>query len=1064
MKYISMILLVFAIFIGKSQAYQQTLATLRGTVTDRDGLSLPGALIYLQDTQYRTITNEEGEFELEVAGVDYTLVVSYIGMKTKEMEITLPLSEPLLIRLTSSETELNTVEIVSTGYQSLPKERATGSFSYLDSQLVQRRVSTSVLDRLEDVTPGLIFNRGKQAVNEPVTIRGRSTIFSDTSPLIIVDNFPYDGPLENINPNDVASITVLKDAAAASIWGARAGNGVIVITTVKGAKGQPLKVSFNTNVTLTAPRDLYYVPQMSIPEFIGIEEQLFSSNFYRSLERNSNKPSLSPTVETLIAERDGLLTGEQADQLLELYRQADLRNDVNEYYLQSGISQQYSLSLSGGSDSHAYQVSLGYDQIRSGIVGNSNNRWTLAMGDEWQTLSDKLKVGISLNISNQNSLVGTEIPGGYAYDRLADEQGNPLPIAKFYSTRFINSVSELGLLDWEYRPLNEIGQLDHRTQAYDIRVSPSIQYSITPELKLGVFYQYWKNINSTRDRDPLSLFATRDLINKYSQVGDDGNYTYPLPQGEVLNLGQSDTYSHTFRPQLSFVKDWEDTHFLNAIAGMEIRDLQGLNSSTAYYGYRDDTGISLPVDLVSRFPLFYNPGQQASIPSEDSHGGRVDRFISYYANVGYDLKHRYFLTLSARKDQANIFGVESNKRGVPLWSMGAGWILSDEKFADFPKMPFLKLRATYGVSGNVDKSLSSAVTARYITFLPWDILPQLTASGIVNPPNPGLSWEKIQTTNLALDVETQNGFLAGSIEYYIKDSRDLLGDYSVEAATGNTNFTGNFAASRINGADLSLAVRWFRNDFQWTSNLFYSGVNEKVTDFEKLPTVSNLLAMANTSMPYPYAGRPLYGIYSYKWAGLDPDTGDPLGFVDGEASNDYLAISRESTIENLQYHGPARPTSFGAFRNDFGYKGFALSVNISYRFGYYYSRESINYYTLLRGTIGHGDYDRRWQQPGDEEWTQVPSLPASSDTRRNNFYMNSGALVEKGDHIRLNDVRFSYTLSSARMPRLPFHSAEFYSYASNLGILWKASDDALDPDFQTSRPLRSFALGMRLDF
>ncbi|WP_257669107.1 SusC/RagA family TonB-linked outer membrane protein [Parapedobacter tibetensis] len=1040
---------------------------VHGRVVDSLGSPLAGASVRVlnaegQRTSLQTRTDRNGEFVLRDVPEESMIEVSYVGYITR----TVPTSANMgVIILLVTSSELEEVEVMfSTGYQQIPKERATGSFVFLDEDLIDRKVSANILERLEDVTPGLIFNRGIHATNEPITIRGRSTINSDTSPLIIVDNFPYDGPLENINPNGIASITVLKDAAAASIWGARAGNGVIVITTVKGQNDQPMRVSLNSNVTLTEHRDLFYAPRMNISDFIGIEEELFSRNFYRTQENNANKSHLSPAVETLIALRDGGITQEEAYASMALYRQSDVRNDIHDHYLQPGINQQYALSIAGGSARHAYQLSLGYDKIRPDVIDNSSNRWTLAMGDRWKIAGDRLEIGLSVNLANQNIQTGTELPVGYAYDRLVDGNGSLLAIARSYSTRHITSVEDSGLLDWSYVPLNEIGKLDHRTQAYDLRVSPSLQYSITPDLKVGIFYQYWKNVRNSRNRDPLDLFVTRDRINKVVQVDEDGNFRYPVPIGDILDVSESDTYSHTFRPQLTYAKEWQGKHFLNGIAGLEVRDLQGLDWSNRYYGYRDDMGMSVPVDMVNRYPYYFNPGVQGNITSGDSHGGKVDRFVSYYANLGYDLKHRYFLTLSARKDQANIFGVDANMRGVPLWSVGAGWVLSDEKFAQLPNMPFIKLRATYGFSGNVDKSLSSEVTASYVRLVPGSVLPQLTIASIGNPPNPELSWERIRTTNLALDIETQNGFLAASFEYYFKDSKDLLGEYSVTSATGLRSYTGNFAGSQVRGADLTLSARWFRRDFSWTSNLIYSGLKEKVTDFEKLPTVSNLLNIANTGMPYPKVGRPLYGIYTYEWAGLDPDTGDPRGFVDGEPSSDYLAITREATIDNLQYHGPVRPTSFGALRNDFSYRGFSLSINVSYRFGYYYKRGSINYYTLLRGTMGHGDFDRRWQQPGDETWTQIPSLPETADSRRNNFYINSGALVEKGDHIRLNDVRFSYSISQAKFSAMPFKSAEVYAYANNLGIIWKASKDDFDPDYRTSRPLRSIAMGVRLNF
>lgn len=1059
-----LILIVFVLLSGQSIALQNTEGKLYGTVKDTDGLALPGALVYLNGTDFRTISNEAGGFELNLPFGKYTLLVSYIGMENFRSEVEIPLTEPLNITMKASEQELGMVEVVSDGYQSLPKERVTGSFAHLDSQLVQRRVSANLIDRLEDVTPGLVFNRGIYARNEPITIRGRSTINSDTSPLIIVDNFPYDGPLENINPNDVESITVLRDAAAASIWGARAGNGVIVITTVKGRAGQPMKVSLNSNVTVAEHRDLGYLPRMNNADFIEIEKDLFGRGFYRSNENNVNKPKLSPAVETLIALRDKKITQAEADALLTLYGNSDLREQITDYYLQPSLHQQYALSITGGSGSHAYQVSLGYDQNRADVIGNSSNRWTLGLGDQWRGLKNKLELGFRINLANQNSLTQTVIPTGYVYDRIADPSGNPLPIAGNYSTRYVNSVQNMGLQDWNYVPLEEIGALDRRNQAYDLRINPSIQYAITPELKVGFFYQYWRNMNTARNRDPLSVYSTRDLINRFTQRGTDGSLFTPVPVGDVLDVSQSDTYSHTFRPQLTYQKEWKAKHRLNGLGGLEVRDLQGLDWASRYYGYDDDLGLSVPVDFGTIYPLFYNPGQRSSIPSGISHGGRVDRFVSYYANLGYGLENRYFLNVSARKDQSNIFGVEANMRGVPLWSVGGAWIISDEKFAKGTKMPFLKVRATYGYAGNVNKSLSSLLTARYQSILSSNLLPQVREAAILNPPNSRLRWEKVRTVNLGLDFETQNGFFGGSVEHYLKDSRDLIGEFSLPAASGQTSLTGNFASSQVRGTDITLSAHWFRKGIKWSSHLIYSSVREKVTEFEQIPTVANLLSIANTSMPYPIIGRPLYGIYSYAWAGLDADSGDPMGLLDGEPSKDYLRMFQNATIDNLQYHGSARPTSFGALRNEVSYKGFRLSVNVSYRFGYFYRRRSINYNDLLRGLPEHGDYHNRWMKPGDEAATFVPSLPATANQRREDFYTHSVVLVEKGDNIRLNDVRFSYRLSQKSLKSLPLRSVEFYTYANNLGILWKATDDPLDPDFQSSRALRSISFGLRMDF
>ena len=1059
-KYLTCLLLLCSLWhTGMAQSTE-----IKGKVIGENELALPGAFIQLAETGYSAISNESGEFTLKAPMGSYRLTASYIGMEPFQKDILIPLTEPLLIRMIPKSIDLASVDIVSTGYQQIPKERATGSFAFLNQELVQRKVSPNIIERLEDVTSGLLFNRGPQAANDPISIRGRSTIFSNSQPLIIVDNFPYDGPLENINPNDVASMTVLKDAAASSIWGARAGNGVIVITTKKGSQNQPLKVSLNSNWNFTEHRDLFYVPQMSIPEFIEIEKLLFGRNFYRSQEINANKPRLSPVVETLIALRDGKINQQEANARISAFGQGDIRRDMESNYLKPSFNQQYALNLSGGGKQHSYYLSLGFDQAEADIRDNSSNRWTLTTGNQWQMLDNKLEAGLNLNFARQQNVIQTSLPFGYAYESLKDESGNPNWVLQNFSKRYIESVEGMGLLNWKYFPLHEIGKQDNRTEAYDLRFSPYVNWKISPELSLGVYYQYWSNIASQRNHQSQDLFYTRDLINRYTQRSTSGNLSYPVPMGGILDTRENKAYSHTLRPQLNYSKTWNGIHFLNVLTGAEIKDLQGIGYSDRFYGYRDDMGSSVLVDWVTRYPMYFNPGSQVSILGAQSHSGVTDRFVSFYANAGYEYKHRYLLSLSARKDQSNIFGVEANQRGVPLWSAGAAWIVSEESFAKKPNMPFLKLRATYGYSGNVDKSLSSEVTAQFVGFQFYDVLPQMRAAVLVNPPNPDLRWEKIQMGNLAMDLETQNGFLSGSLEFYSKHATDLLGEYSVPSSSGQNSFTGNFAETQTRGIDLSLGLNWIRKTFQWRTNLLFSHLKEKVLDFEKVPTVTNLLNSALSATPQPMVGKPLYGIYTYAWAGLSPDTGNPRGYLDGEPSEDYLGISRAATLQNLHYHGSARPTSFGALRNDFSYRGFNLSLNISYRLGYYYKRRSIDYFTLLRGEIGHGDYDRRWKQPGDENFTQVPSQPATADTRRNSFYANSAVLVERGDHIRLNDVRFSYTFSKDKQPWLPFQSAQLYTYANNLGIIWKASEDQLDPDFQNARPLRSMAFGVLLDF
>ncbi len=1043
---------------------EKSIHVVTGTVySDADGNPLPGAVISNENGHLRTVSDAEGRFTLSLPSGQTVLKVSYLGMDTHQMTFQVPTNKSLNIRLTAADMHLEVVEVVSTGYQEIPKERATGSFVLLDEKLLNRRVGTNLVDRLEDITPGLIFNRGVNAAQDPISIRGRGTIFANTAPLIVLDGFPYDGPLESINPNDVESISVLKDAAAASIWGARAGNGVIVVTTKNGTHNTVPKLSINTNMTITEAPDPFYQPQMEIGAFLDIERQLFEEGFYNSRENSSNKTKLSPMVETLIALRDGRITSSEANAHISRFRTTDFRRELENHYYSPSLGQQYSIGIRGGGQKNTYALSVGYDRNNMSIAPNYHDRWTLNGKQHWRLLDDRLDVLAGIYLSKSSSFQGTTLPQGYAYESLTDENGIPVPVTGSLSTRYIASVAGDGLLDWEYVPLAEKGLLDYRNDALDWRANLGLDYSLGAGFSAKLNYQYWNNSGIDRNIDPLESFHTRDQINSFTQMDANGVLSYPLPMGDILYESRESVHSHTVRGQMGYENNWKGEHFINAIAGFEIKSLEGLSSANYFYGYDDDLGTGQPVDHLTRWPYYYNPGRSSAINAGIGHSGRTDRFVSYYTNIGYHFRHRYHLTASARKDQSNIFGVDANQKGLPLWSVGTAWTISEEDFAKGWGIPYLKLRATYGHNGNVDKSLSSLVTARYFNFASYEEIPGARGAQVINPPNPDLRWEKIVIANIALDMETKNGRFAATLEFYNKKGSDLLGETTIASSNGMDEYTGNFANTLTKGLDIELRARPLDRSVKWQVTWIDSWINEKVVDYENAPTVNNLLAAALAGGTYPMSGRPLFGIYTYHWAGLDTDTGDPMGILDGEASTEYRDIQRAASIDNLQYHGPARPTHFGSLRNDFSWKGFQLSVNMSYRLGYYYKRRSIDYFTLLRGEIGHGDFDRRWQQPGDEAFTQVPSLPSSTDFYRHDFYSNSGVLVEKGDHIRLQDIRLSYTFDRSTMPWLPFQRAELYGYANNLGIIWKTSEDALDPDFRTSRPLKSIAVGLRID-
>ena len=1043
------------LLLGTQQVSAQATYSVTGKVITSEKEPIPEALVTLKGSTKGVVTGKDGFFQINLPAGEAVLRISFLGYTSVDQRVIVPISAPIEIQLKEEAFSLDAFEIVSTGYQELPKERATGSFALIDNELLNRRVSTNLLDRLEDVTPGLVFNR--TGGGDPISIRGRSTISANANPLIVIDNFPYDGPLESINPNDVESITVLRDAAAASIWGARAGNGVIVITTKKGLAASKPRFNFNSNTNFIEVPDLFYVPRMQISDFIDVERTLFDMGFFQSREVSIDRQPLSPGVELMILFRDGKISREVYEEQLAALKGIDARSELMRYYYQPQVNQQHAGSLSGGTDTHQYVVSLGYDHNRGSIVGNKNDRITLSTQNTWNLVKDRLRLNLGVYYAQRNNIERTKLPDLFPYDRLADEAGNALPVIQGLSQRYIQGLNNPFLLDWTFFPLKEIGMRNDRQQNTDIRTNFAMQYKLSQDLKLDVQYQYWQNNTTSREIIPQETFEVRDLINRFTQVGSDGTLNRAIPLGAIYNRSDVFSHSHTMRTQLTYNKTF-GKHELSALGGGELKNWSSDTDRIRYYGYSERFANSEIVDYFTRFRTFHN-NRLANIPYGGGHAGSIDRFISAFANASYTFSKKYIISASARRDASNLFGVRANQRSVPLWSTGLAWILSEENFYSWSAVPYLKLRATYGFNGNIDRSVTSFTTASILqgNFNPVSRLP---FAQVNNPPNENLRWEKIEMINLGLDIESKSGRVSGALEYYIKNGIDLFGTIPMPPSSGVSTYRGNFASAKTQGFDVNLRTKIIQKAIKWDASVIYNFVKDRVTGYETLAPVSSYLAFAGGSdLIFPLQGRPLFSVYSYPWGGLDPNNGNPLGILNGEPSDNYTAIFNEATPESIIFNGPARPTSVGTISNNFSYKGFSLSANITYRFGHVFRSSSILYTSLFNGDLAHGDFGLRWRNPGDELLTQVPSMPSALNANRDNMYRFSEILVERGDHIRFQDVRVSYLFSKIQ----GFNKIELYAFINNIGLLWKHTDLPLDPDFRSMKPQKSFAFGLKID-
>ena len=889
--------------------------------------------------------------------------------------------------------------VVSTGYQQLPKERATGSFSFVDNQTFNEQVGTDVISRLEAVANSVQVDRSAMISSDRLLVRGLNSISGPTAPLIVLDNFPYEGSLNNINPNDIENVTILKDAAAASIWGARAGNGVIILTTKKANTGQRFQVLFNSNVRISNRPDLFYVDKISSSDYIDVENMLFDAGYYTNYINDRNRPALSPVVE-LLFERQNASPAEQTiiDVELMRLRGVDVRNDFNEYVYRKAVSQQYHLNILGGADLTQWNISVGYDNnvdqlhaqyrklnLRVQHTLNPAKGLTINSSMYYTQRNDKEGVEGYGQISSVNN-------GLFPYAELADEWGNPLPLIKTIRQGFIENEVDPRMLDWKYYPLDDMRHIDRSSALNGIILNTNVIYSLPFGLGFNVSYQYERQQVDGKNLSDSESFFVRDLVNRYTQIDEQDELVYNVPKGGILDISHSMLQAHNLRGQFNFDKNW-GKHNLSFIVGSEVRSIVNDGNSNRLYGYNSDILTYGNVNYNEPYPDYVS-GSYSFIPDSRSVSSTAHRYVAMYANASYRFKERYLFSLSSRQDASNLFGLNINDKWNLLWSTGVSWDISQEDFYQISWLPHLKLRWTYGKTGNVNPDMVAVTTIQYLSN-PSPIT-RSPYSRFSNYANPDLSWETIATMNVGIDFSSKSNRVSGSLEYYMKRGDNLYGPAPLDYTAGvGYTITRNVAGISGRGMDMDLSTRNLVGRFRWATQINLSFNKEWVTDYY----LSDLRANRFVGLTNPISGvvgSPVRSMYSYKWAGLDPETGAARGYLDENVSKDYRALTgNDVLVDDLVFHGSTLPRVFGSVGNTFSYKKFFLTARFTYKFGYYFRRETVNYTSLFRNFHGHGDFMNRWREPGDELTTDVPAMEYPVPAGAESFYQMAEPFVER---------------------------------------------------------------------
>ncbi|WP_281310105.1 SusC/RagA family TonB-linked outer membrane protein [Flavobacterium flavigenum] len=1036
---------------------------IKGVVTNSKKEFLIGTTIWVKGTRDAATTNFDGSYEIMAKKGD-VLVFEYMGYKKLEVTV----GDSLIINpiMLEDVSKLDEVKIVSTGYQNIDKERSTGSYVVITAKDLEKIPVNNVLHRLEGQVAGLQldvhdsdntfvygrkFGSGSEKTAYNISIRGKSTISpsSNSMPLIVLDGTPTELDIRTINPDDIEKITFLKDAAAASIYGARAANGVMVINTKKGKQGQ-IRINFSQNYGFSNKPTLSKLPLMNSSQVLNLEQEFVDKNLVtdpKSVTYMLTAP-VSQGMDLMFQYKRGDITQAQRDAGLGVLRSRNTYGQVEQNLLQASTSQNYDLSFSGAENDYSYFMSGSYSKEETQSKGNDGQRLTLLSNQDFK-LFNYIKMTTSLRGSifkyNENSLglspLGTSPTTLLPYDQIVGDNGNSVDYYRRYYAGQTIPLEQKGYLPWTYNYIDELKNLDNTINEQNFGATVSATLPLVKGLDAVGTYSVETSTGTNDNMYNENTFFARDAVNSATSINSSGDLVYGIPLGGIYQSNRFGKRSSTMRGQLNYDGIIGEDHLINAMAGIEARETGETQDSRKLYGYNSKTQTS--VSLPSQNYVDVN-GYNLTFNNNDVHKDFKRRFLSYYANAGYTFKNRYTLTGSARLDDYNNFGVDKKLRRTPLWSTGAKWIIKEESFLkDVNFVNNLALRASYGFNGNINLEVFPFTN---ISLSDLDTFSQQPYAFISQPANPNLRWEKTGILNFGVDFSILNSRLNGTVEYYKKDSKDLIVEFPVSQFYGvsNNSLVQNAATLAGHGVDLSLNGTILKaKDFSWNSTLVVSFNKTEVTD-SRFQNFSQYLNGSGGTPPIQ--GYPLNSIFAFRSAGLDATGRTQVYDKDGNIVNSFTSLK---DIADMKYMGTNIPSYYGSFSQTFNYKKFSLYVLATYKFDYVMFKPTYGGYVNRQGRFNqydlNTDIDQRWRNPGDEATTSVPGIQGSTGLSYLR-YINGEDQIMQGDHIRFRELSLKYDLTSL-IDRGLVRGASLSFTARNLGFFWRKNKDGLDPDF-----------------
>ena len=1001
------LLLLTVLFAGVGLVTAQTSAVSGVVTSDEDGGPVVGATVLVQGTELGTITDIDGKFSIgNVPGFAKSLQVSYIGMVTKEVDI-----EPGTMHIVLQTDAELLQEVVVTGYGVTRKAAFTGAATTLGSETIAAKNDPNPIKALEGTVPGLQMSIGSGQPGAPATIyiRGRNSLNSGTQPLYVVDGVPYfadvlgvrasEGqevsPLASLNSSDIESITVLKDATATSIYGARAANGVIVITTKRGQAGKP-------QVNLTAKVGFETMP--SYPgnyKLVNADQhiELATEALLNSYAENGSNSTFGYYNEAygwgLTYDQAGseefydIFTGGW----LSNYRQTGQQTDWMDAVTRTGLVQEYGLSVSGGGSSERaakYYVSMNYMDEEAFVLGKDLTRYAFRFNLD-HAPSKWVKYGVNTSMSYTETNMGAG--GGYYTDPLTQA---------FMMNPMTSPYDANGDWNWDttngYNPVALRSEYGDKSTAKQYRVSlaPYIQLNFTDKL-------FWL----TR--------AGVDLL----LMDEFGYWSFLQPQGaEMRGMGEDNYTTNmqlTVTNTLNYIDTFNDKHHVNFLLGQEG---QKTNQKVAYLA-----GSNYPVETLNDVALTSVPGSAATYR---------DNLVlaSFFANAQYDFDNTYYLSGSFRYDGSSRFG--SNNRWAPFWSLGAKYRISNEAFMEGASgwLNNLTLRLSYGTSGNQEVGGSWYASRNLFGFgYNYNNLPGMAHEQFGNP---DLKWEQTNKFNVGVDI-TLFDRVNIELDYYNHRTKDMVFAVPVSMTTGLTSYYRNIGELANRGFEASVNAQLIKTrDWLWDITLTGSFNKNEV---KKLSTDNPI----ESSIQITEVGRPIYQFKMKEYAGVDPQTGQALWYLNetgDETTTNYNAAAK-------RYLGDPNPDFAGSISTSLKWKGLDVALQFNYSLGAKVYGNNLHYDEQLGGSFYENYtqyvYDNRWQKPGDV--TDVPRLttdPSYENSASSRFLMD-------GDYFKIRSLTVGYSLPQNLLHKTFIKNCRVFANVENLYTVCAGNYRGFDP-------------------